>query len=401
MAAAALSPPDANGLQHWLAVGGYLAGSADNQNAIRLHDYASGEVTALLKGHTDNVLALAFSPSGHWLASASKDRTIRLWDISTLQEDSPGKEPLVLGGHTDRITDLAWSATGDRLASASYDGTVGLWDTSQLSQKKPDLVARLEGHSGKVRSVAFHPRGDVLASGGQDRRIRLWQANDGKSLGVLAGAEHPLSALAFSPDGQLIVAGNFTPPKPKHLTLFTYPGGETHLQFDGHDNLVIATAFHPGGAWLASAGGDHKEILLWRADTGEILSRLEGKGRTIYAVAFSEDGRFISWGQTSDHAATNDRGPLEQRFDLEKLERIDGGLSASEAIRAQERIGSMSLHVKRGDSPTMDVKQGWKRLCTIERGGNGWLLAQRLHLVARRAADPVRRSERRTPALFH
>jgi len=106
LAAAALSPPDAKGRQQWLAVAGFLAGPPKDRDAVRLHDYVSGEVRALLHGHTDNILALAFSPSGRWLASAGKDRTVRHWDLSALQGKRFNKAPLMLTGHTDRITDL-------------------------------------------------------------------------------------------------------------------------------------------------------------------------------------------------------------------------------------------------------------------------------------------------------
>ena len=78
LATAALSPPDATGQQRWLAVGGSLAGSPAERAAVRLHDYTSGAVQALLQGHTDDVLAVTFAPGGRWLASAGKDWTIRL-----------------------------------------------------------------------------------------------------------------------------------------------------------------------------------------------------------------------------------------------------------------------------------------------------------------------------------
>ncbi len=215
----------------------------------------------------------------------------------------------------------------------------------------------------------------ILASGGDDHEIRLWLTADGKVQGVLAKSSHPLSALNFSPDGQLLITGNFTPPRPNQLdSIYLSKRKSLSSHFKGHDNLVIATAFHPNGQWVATGGGDHKEVLLWRANDGEILSRLEGRGRTIYAVGFSRDGRYISWGQTHNWDETrkilnlNDRGSLEKQFDLGEIEPVNGGLGNTEFIRAQERVGEVSLFVRKVADNRLEVKKGRKRICTIERG---------------------------------
>jgi WD40 repeat protein len=249
---------------------------------------------------------------------------------------------------------------------------VGLWNTEQLAQGQVTSVARLRGHDQQVQTVAFHPEGSVLASGGKDQTIRLWRAQDGEALGVLARPQHKVSALAFAPDGRSVLAGNFSPPRPDRLTLLAYPAGKTQQVFTGHQNVVVATAFHPGGQWVASGGGEQKEILLWHVHTGEVLSRLAGTGRTIYAVGFSRDGRYLSWGQTPHDSFPNTRGALEHRFDLTQLVRLPGGSSDTAVVRAQESVGDVSLSAERGGPYDhhyrLHVHKGSRRLSTLERG---------------------------------
>jgi WD40 repeat protein len=372
LATAAISPPDATGQQRWLAVGGSLAGSPAERAAVRLHDYTSGAVQALLLGHTDDVLAIAFAPRGRWLASAGKDGTIRLWDLTALQGAQLTRPPLVLTGHTDHIYALAWSASGDRLAAGSNDHTVSLWDTTQLDQSPVARPASLRGHTDQVYSVAFHPDGSVLASGGADQTIRLWRARDGQAQGVLAQAAHKVSALAFAPNGQWLLTGNYAPPRPRQLTVFAYPAGQVQRTFTGHDNLVIATAVHPSGQWVASGDGDDKAILLWDVHTGQVLSRLASQGQTITAVGFAPDGQMISWGSTARYTSDNDRGPLDQQFDLRHLVRLPRGVTPSAALRAQTQVGQVELSTEQGgpnnDAYRLHVRRGRTRVSTIERG---------------------------------
>jgi WD40 repeat protein len=141
--------------------------------------------------------------------------------------------------------------------------------------------------------------------------------------------------------------------------------------FTGHQNVVVATAFHPSGQWVASGGGEQKEILLWHAHSGEVLSRLEGKGRTVYAVGFSPDGRSLSWGHTAAYTSPNNQGPLEHRFDLTQLARLPGGFSSASAVRALERIGALSLAIEQGGpyghNSRLHVQRDARRLITLER----------------------------------
>jgi WD40 repeat protein len=211
----------------------------------------------------------------------------------------------------------------------------------------------------------------VLASGGADQTIRLWRARDGQTKGVFAQAAHKISALAFSPNGQLFLTGNYSPPRPRQLTLFAYPTGQVQRTFTGHDNLVIATAFHPGGQWVASGGGDDKAILLWDVHTGQTLSRLASQGQTITAVGFAPDGQTISWGHTTRYTSDNDRGPLEQQFHLTRLVRLPGGISPSTALRARTQMGKVELTTEQGgsnnDAYRLHVRRDRKLVSTIER----------------------------------
>ncbi|WP_239341784.1 TIR domain-containing protein [Frankia sp. CiP3] len=127
---------------------------------------------APLTGHTGWVYGVAFGPGG-LLASASLDRTVRLWDISDPVHPHPMGEPLT--GHTSWVYGVAFGP-GGLLASASFDRTVRLWDISDPAHPHP-IGGPLTGHADAVSGVAFGPRG-LLASASLDRTVRLWDISD-------------------------------------------------------------------------------------------------------------------------------------------------------------------------------------------------------------------------------
>src|ERR1051326_4526063 len=121
-----------------------------------------------LEGHRDSVNAVVFSRNSTRLASASVDKTVRIWDAHS------GACLKTLEGHSDWVRSVAFSRNSTRLASASDDKTVRIWDAHSGA-----CLKTLEGHSGSVCSVVFSRNSTRLASASVDKTVRIWDAHSG------------------------------------------------------------------------------------------------------------------------------------------------------------------------------------------------------------------------------
>ncbi|KAF2464362.1 putative WD-repeat protein [Lindgomyces ingoldianus] len=255
--------------------------SASDDKMVKLWDTGSGALLQTLEGHTDPVRAIVFSPDGEQLASASDDKMVKLWDAGS------GALLQTLEGHTDWVWAIAFSPDGKQLASASYDKMVKLWDAGSGV-----LLQTLEkGHTGSVTAIAFSPDGKQLASASGDNMVKLWDAGSGALLQTLDGHTNWVRAIAFSPDGKQLASAS----DDSVVKLWDSRSGALLQILEGHTGLVWAIAFSPDGKQLVSASGD-KMVKLWDAGSGTPggLQTLEGHTDWVRAIAFSPDGKQLA-----------------------------------------------------------------------------------------------------------
>jgi WD40 repeat protein len=150
-----------------------------------------------LSGHVGHVDTVAFSPRGERFASASPDRTIRVWDTAR------NVCTQVFTGHTGRIQSLAFSPRGLALASAGYDGTIKLWNDEPMDRTVREFESRSAGASAGVVAISSDLR--YLALNSQLDEVRVYRLDDGSLVGSLPTAKYP-RGLQFVPGRPVLFA---------------------------------------------------------------------------------------------------------------------------------------------------------------------------------------------------
>ncbi len=275
-----------------LQAGDYPAAAAvldDTRAAQRGWEYgylrrrAAGSVLSLL-GHTAEVLAVCYSPDGASLASASRDGSVRIWDVRS------GVQTLQLEGHTGSVFGVCYSPDGQRIATASADQTARLWDARTGRQ-----LAVLSGHTKWVTALCFSPDGAFIATASRDGSARLWDAHAGKMLQVLGGHQGPLNSIAYSPDGTRLVTAS----DDKTARVWDASSGEAIFVLPDHGAAVRAVCYSPDGQRIATACQDGS-LHFWNAHAGVRMQRLQGPPNSVNALCFSPDATHLASAQ--DHS---------------------------------------------------------------------------------------------------
>ncbi|OKI09262.1 hypothetical protein A6A06_00635 [Streptomyces sp. CB02923] len=257
---------------------GRTLATASVDRTVKLWDTAADRMLGTLIGHTGPVYALAFSPDGSILATAGDDGSVRLWDVETRRGFAE------LDGPSGRVVSLAFSRDGATLASGGIGRAVRLWD---VASRRP--AADLAGHTGNVVAVAFSPDGKVLASAGDDRTVRLWDARTHRPLATLDGHLQPVLALAFSPDGRTLASGGGD----RTVLLWDVAGRRRTGELTGTADRITALAWAPNRTTLA-VGSYDGIVRLWDVNSRNATQKFAARVETPGALSWARDGSALA-----------------------------------------------------------------------------------------------------------
>jgi WD40 repeat protein len=257
---------------------GSLLATAGEDGAVRVWTVADGDRLYYFTGHTNPVLAVAWSPDGRFLADASLDRTAHISEVEGVQV---GERVATLGGHRAGLTSIAYSPDGHSLVTGSADGTARVWDARAEQELQP-----LGAHPGGAVTASFGSGGRLVISAGRDGTARIWDVRRRRLLHTLRHPG-PVNDARFSPDGRLVV----TVGSDGRARLWDTATGALRRTL-GAGRPVLVARFSPDGS-LVATGRANGEIQLWKTRNGRLLATAKEPGH-VTDLAFAPDGKSIA-----------------------------------------------------------------------------------------------------------
>ncbi|WP_176214713.1 caspase family protein [Reichenbachiella faecimaris] len=287
--------------------------------------------TVIQRGHRAAVRTVAYSPDGQFLATGSRDSSIKLWQVTT------GREIRTFLGHINPVNIVVFDPTGKYLASGSSDQTIRIWEVAT-----GQLVRTLEGHGKRVSSLNFNSDGTQLVSGGWDRQVYVWDVHTGEKIGEFKG--NPATGIGvgvqvlFTKDDKNLITGNddgkiitykldSNVPQDtlRNISPSSCGGCPSFIQLDDKGSRLLSASIRgPVTLWDWKSGkvvkefsqdgeeynavgmkgntvfvSDEDTVKIWNT-SGQLLHKILNTETKINSATLSPDGKFIA-------TATNDR----------------------------------------------------------------------------------------------
>ncbi|KAK4118487.1 WD40 repeat-like protein [Parathielavia appendiculata] len=247
--------------------------SASRDKTVKVWDPATGQCVSTFEGHSSWVISVAWSHDATRLASASDDETVKIWDPTT------GQCVSTFGGHRGGVLSVIWSHDSARLASASDDMTIKIWDpvTGQC-------VSTLEGHRGGVLSVVWSHGSARLASASDDGTVKIWNLVTGQCVSTLEDHRGGVLSVAWSHDASRLASAS----DDKTVKIWDPATSQCVSTLEGHRDPVYLAAWSHDASRLASASYD-KTVKIWDPANSQCVWMREDHRDTVNSVAWSYD----------------------------------------------------------------------------------------------------------------
>lgn len=293
----------------------------NQQNSSQAPKYFGADV-ARLKGHSDIIICLATSWSGHWLATGAKDNTAKLWRIDP--STSCFECFATYTGHAESIGAISLPQSPPPESSAAYqnpldhppaflltgsqDLTVKRWDVSRKSGKTPRALYTRKAHDKDINALDVSPNGQSFASASQDRLVKIWDVETGETIGILRGHRRGVWSVKFSPASTPALSGEDGVVASKSKGMILTGSGDRTVKIwslgdytclrtlEGHTNSILKVCwipYHPATntsqpqsrrpLQVASAAGDGL-VKIWNATTGDVATTLDNHEDRVWAL---------------------------------------------------------------------------------------------------------------------
>ncbi|KAL1958857.1 hypothetical protein VTO42DRAFT_3694 [Malbranchea cinnamomea] len=272
--------------------GQHIASAGMDRSILLWRTYGQCENYGIITGHKGAVLDLQWSRDSRVIYSASADLTLASWDLEA------GQRIRRHLGHEEFINCLDLSRRGqDLLISGSDDGCIGIWDPRQK-----DAVDFLETDM-PITAVALAEAGNEIYSGGIDNDIRVWDIRKRAIVYSMLGHTDTITSLQISPDGQTLLSNShdstvrtwdIRPFAPAERHIRTYDGAPTGLE----KNLIRAS-WDRTGEKIGTGSGD-RSVVIWETRSGKLLYKLPGHKGTVNDVRFTPNEEPIIVSGSSD-----------------------------------------------------------------------------------------------------